>query len=166
MSTEKYDKTTKFLIDNEYIVKCVVTQKNEVICTYNDVFNTNYYIEHIDGNIYNLHITYKSDKMVMEILCLPSYLIRWYIFLDILRLCRKHKLSHHIVRFFDENGNNKDLSELFVIDMEEDDIVKEANISQSISTILKDSKQINSFDDYYIKIGIFYDFTILKGLMT
>lgn len=169
MSTQKHDQATSLLIKHNYIVKCVINKKHEIVCEYNNVFSVKYIIDHIDKNMYDLIIQYRKDtkdeEYTQENILLPSYTLRWFVFLDILRLCRKHKLSHNIIRFFDEDGNIKDLPTLLNIDMTHEDVEKELSMSTSISDILKDSKNINKFDEAYISSGIFYEFMILKGLL-
>lgn len=169
MSTSEHDKITSFLLKHDYIVKCVITNNNEVICQYNDVFQINYETKYVDKNIYKLYITYccnqATGETTQESLLLPTYVLRWFIFLDILRLCRKHKLSHNIIRFFDEEGNMKDLPELLNITMSDTDIEVESGMANHIKLILTNTNQINKFDEHYINKGIFYDFIILKGLL-
>lgn len=169
MNTQQYDDTTSFLLRHNYIVKCVINQNNDIVCNYNNVFEIKYKINHLYQNQYNLAISYYADTerntVITENMLLPSYVLRWFIFLDILRICRKHKLSYNIIRFFDTDNNIKDLTELLNIDMTEVDMQIESMISKSVTEILKDKNTINKFDKEYVANGTFYYFNIIKGLL-
>lgn len=165
MSTQEHDEVTRILSKHDYIVRCVV-EDNVVDVKYSDVFNLTYRV--LDSKMGDDHrdlvIVYDVDKK--EKITLPIYIIRWYIFLDIFRICRKHKLSHNIIRFLNTNGDQNEFIELLLLDgITEVDRSLERNMVKSIVEILKDSGSINKFDDKFISEGNFYNFSILKGLL-
>jgi hypothetical protein len=163
MSTQKHDDVTEFLTKHEYIVKCVVTN-NKIECTYNNIFTSEYEIVEHNEHEAKLAITYDNGNK-SEFLTLPIYISRWFIFLDILRVCRKYKLSHNIIRFYDKEGDIKDLQELLDIITDPYDIELETNLGTAIVSILSDKSRINSFDDTFANDCALYGFILLKGLL-
>ncbi len=156
----------EFLRKNNYFVK-VVIDSNIVHVEYSNKINVEYaVIEDIYNNTCSLryHNFLNEHNEIIEKIILPRHIIRWYILLDIFRLCREFNLNYGIVQYFDKDENAGDFVELLNIQIgEEED--KERFLEPYIAVILKNPKRINEFNKIIQEQGLLTSFNILKGLL-
>jgi hypothetical protein len=157
MST--HNKFTDFLIRHNYILKVVVREDN-VSCSFEDKrWEYQFKSNHLNDLFY-LKTKYESGE---EELFVSSSILRWYIFLDILKFCRTHKLSYHIIKYFDEKDEEGDFETLLNINQSETSKEKEEFLSKYL--LLGMNQGDFSHEKEISEKGLLHSWNILKGLL-
>lgn len=153
---------TEFLIKNNYILAVSFIGEN-IFCQFNEVkwFYSYKSIDDEKKDQYYLMITYDGNKQ--ESLLIPSYILRWYIFLDILKFCRENNLSYHIIKYFDIDFQEHDFDSIFKLLLPSEHVEKEKRLGEYISIALN-KKQYN-FNKEMSELNMKYTWNILKGLL-
>lgn len=152
------NKATEFLQRHNYILT-VRFDNNVVSCNFNKVKWSYKYIE-LENDLYKIELEYGDKK---EELYLSAFLVRWYIFLDLLRFCRNNKLSYYIIKYFDANNQEGCLESLMVVNFSEKSLEKEIEIGKYVIQATKNKTNVPDKD--LEALGLLYSWNILKGLL-
>jgi hypothetical protein len=132
------------------------------------------YFTAIKEGFATIFISNQSIENHKEYVCVPIYIYRLYIFLDILRRCRGLNLPGSLLRFINEQGEKTTYLDLVQINyINEDDTKKEVVLDAMVSKYLESAnaepderlKVLNGDNESLEKFGLLYSFSILKGLL-
>jgi hypothetical protein len=99
-----------------------------------------------------------------EYLMVANYIARWYILLDIYRICKQLNLPLSIVRCF-KDDQRVDYVEVFPLTMSEGDIVIEKELNDLIDEVLSGRAVPSDFEESIEELNLTHSFTVLKGLL-
>lgn len=158
-----HNKFTDFLIRHNYILK-VIVKEGGVSCYFeNKSWEYQFKPNNLAGranDLFYLKAKYESGE---EELLVSSSILRWYIFLDILKFCRTHKLSYHIIKYFNENDEEGNFETLLNINQSEVSKEKEEFLSKYL--LLGMNQGDFSHEKEISEKGLLHSWNILKGLL-
>lgn len=154
-----HNKFTDFLIRHNYILK-VVVKEGDVSCSFENKHWEYQFKSNNLNDLFYLKTKYESGE---EELFVSSSILRWYIFLDILKFCRTRKLSYHIIKYFDEKDKEGDFETLLNINQSETSKEKEEFLSKYL--LLGMNQGDFSHEKEISEKGLLHSWNILKGLL-
>lgn len=153
----------KILGKHEYLVKVSLNEENDIEVIFPDNHRIIYHVvQDEEGEIYGICINYIGEDG--EFVHVMPEMVRLFILCDIYRRCRGQGMSYNTVRFLDAEGGKVELTDLLPMNLSEDQKQLEIKFNDMAVKILN-GKPANAFDKELSKLGLLYNFSLLKWLL-
>ena len=165
-----------FLLKHQYYVNVIKKTDEEIIgiaISYEDKEYESYCILYSGDNQFvalryfpNIPEDENSKNDIYELIYLPTFLVRHYIFLHIIKRIKEKELSYNAIIFFDEKDQRVDtLNQLLPSPILSEDKKKEIELDEVFANIVNNKRMDEKLDQQLRERGIYHAFYLLKGLL-
>lgn len=160
-SNEIENKINELINKHNYKVTAALDENEDLKVDFAGRETVTYHIvQDEQSEVYGVAIEYSGTE---EFIPLKAVLTRLFIIADIFRRCRRLDISPNVIRYYKE-GNEVKFVDLVQVQLTKDDQQLEITLDGYIEKILA-GKPIDYFDDKVAKLGMLYNFSLLKGLL-